>query len=379
MSNVANKMVQAAAGNAGDILDTLLFGTYFGGKQLIALDVSDISNISDIGSRDVEGVYFSSSPASIDLTNKLLFLPAQNSTPYEIHTYNINNLSSMYKIDSFYTASPAATGSVADSVGEILYVHSGISSSKKLDKIDYSTPTALSRISQLTTSSYRTFFHPQLTSDGDTLFAITSSGNNAGSLKSYDVSGTNTSVLDTLDHSSGDATGGYLGLIWLEQDNYLASLNSNGYVKSFDVSDVNNLTLEDTLSLSNTNHAYRHTKAVDSVNKLLFVSGWTGTIDIVDVSDPTNLVYKNSIATQTTTDSSGYGFITVDPARKLAFCSFSSGSHVTKSYLHIINYSDIDNLTLTSIELQSINSAFAPSASLYNVGGGTFGFLFKEQ
>ena len=378
MSNVANKMVQAAAGNAGDILDTLLFGTYFGGKQLIALDVSDISNISDIGSRDVESAYFSSSPASIDLTNKLLFLPANNGSDWEVHTYNINNLSSMYKIDSFYTATPAATASVADSVGEILYVHAGNSSTKKLDKIDYSTPTALSRISQLTTSGYRNFYHPQLTSDGDTLFSMVSYGG-SGNLISYDVSGTNTSVLDTLSHSSGDATGDYAGLIWIEQDNYLASVNPLGYVKSIDVSDVNNLTLADTLSMSSTGQSSRHTKAVDSVNKLLFASDLLGTVDIVDVSDPTNLVYKNSIATQTTTDISSYGFITVDPARKLAFCSFSSGSHVTKSYLHIINYSDIDNLTLTSIELQSINSAFAPSAGIYNVGGGTFGFLFKEQ
>jgi hypothetical protein len=380
MSTVANKMVQAAAGNSGDILDTLLMGTYFGGKDIIVLDVSDISNISDIGSADNIGNAFLGPPTAIDLTNNLLFLPHSSGSPYNTDTYDISNLSNIYRADVFYSARQAEHGAIADPNREILY-STGKGSYYQIDKLDYSTPSALSRLTYASSSNYLNLYFPELSSDGDTLFTIGSSGNGTGLIKSWDVSGTAFSSLDYLSHS-GNPGGNYSGLNWIEQDNYLISGNSHGYIKSFDVSDTSNLALEDTLnvtsSVSGANFTTRHTRAVDSVNNLYFLTDFYCKVYIIDVSDPANLVYKNSIATHVSSGSSA-GFVTVDPARKLAFCSFQSGGHLTKAYLYVIDYSDINNLSLTTIDLETINSDFAPNSALYSVGGGQFGYLFKGQ
>lgn len=378
MSTAANKMVQAAAGNSGDILDTLLMGTYFGGKDIIVLDVSDISNISDIGSADNIGSQFFIPPSAIDLTNNLLFLPHASGSPYNTDTYDISNLSSISRTDVFYSARQAEHGAIADPNREILY-STGKGSYYQIDKLDYSTPSALSRLTYASSATYLNLYYPELSSDGDTLFTIGSSGNGTGLIKSWDVSGTAFSSIDYLSHS-GNPGGNYTGLNWIEQDNYLISANSYGYIKSFDVSDTSNLALEDTLnvtsSVSGASFNTRHSRAVDSVNNLYFITDFYCKVYIIDVSDPANLVYKNSIATHVNSGSS-YGFVTVDPARKLAFCSFKSGGHVTKAYLYVIDYSDINNLSLTTIDLETINSDFAPNSYLYNVGGGTFGYLFK--
>ena len=381
MSTAANKMVQAAAGNSGDILDTLLMGTYFGGKDIIVLDVSDISNISDIGSADnIGGHAFFRPPSAIDLTNNLLFLPHSSGSPYNTDTYDISNLSSISRTDVFYSGRQAEHGAIADPNREILY-STGKASYYQIDKLDYSTPSALSRLTYASSDSNLNLYYPELSSDGDTLFTIGSYGNYSGLIKSWDVSGTAFSSLDYLSHS-GNPGGNYSGLNWIEQDNYLISANSFGYIKSFDVSDTSNLALEDTLnvtsSVSGATFTTQHTRAVDSVNNLYFLTDYYGKVYIIDVSDPANLVYKNSIATHVSSGSS-YGFVTVDPARKLAFCSFQSGGHATKAYLYVIDYSDINNLSLTTVDLETVNSDFAPNSALYSVGGGTFGYLFKGQ
>lgn len=144
------------------------------------------------------------------------------------------------------------------------------------------------------------------------------------------------------------------------------SMDRNWYVTAIDVStngasSNQNMTLRDTL----TDTLYDHrAAAMDFDEKLYFTAGFSssttsgGFISCVDVSDPDNLSTTDMVSVLAARSSSFVRYVLkIDPARKLLFQTSRFNSHTidgaTKYRINIIDYSDPTDLTVTTFDTTS--------------------------
>jgi hypothetical protein len=361
MSSVANKMLQAAAGNSGYVegqKNNLLLQGY-NPALLMWLDITDINNISSIDSiTATSGAGYSRDPfIAVDETNELFFLSQASADAIDSYSYANDTLT--YKdriVDTTYLDNYQFKQINVSNKKLYVFGSGGGGTTNYVSRFSYTTNGALSKDTSVIAGA-SVPGNAAINANGTKLFLVGTSGSTKYISYVYNLTSTTMSKSTSLATSSTPDYSNFSRVKMDSSEDYLfITDNSKDGVLSFDVSNPLSASLADTL-VGNIDLAYN--LEYDETNEVLIVQARNpNDLHIVDVSDPTNMVLKGNVSYSSLSGNDSLVGLALDSARKLAFY----GMYQSTSIL-IINYSDLDNPTSTTFDLTSLYSTNAGNVS----------------
>lgn len=335
MSTVAKKLLQAQT--ASTPTASFQYAAIFGTNTIEVSDVSDINNITAVDSLSSTALSIVF-PVSFDIDRdrSLLFVgdPLDNC----ISCVDLSDPTSLVVRDTL-TSEPKlrfVKGVACSPSRQLIFAATGTnpaSGQRSISGIDYSDPDNLAFSGSPLNVSY--FYNGmRTTSDGNTLFV--SEGDD---LISVDT--TNTSSMSELDHHSDTVAGGLQALeIDDANDTMYGIAHADSAFVSYDISNTASLSTRDDVT-DNTNLDELEALRIDLTNNYAFLMTKLGKLSSFDISDPDNLVRKDTLFDSDFDTNSAYRSIALDIERKLIFCvSRSNGRKLV-----IVSYDDVENLT----------------------------------
>lgn len=309
MGTVAKKLIASGSvsGPYEAITGQYTKGVGMGSGAVMGYDVTDIDNavLTDTVTNSNLSYGFD---GTTDPTRDLGFLANYSTDGFSCVDFSdVTNVSVLDSVTSS-TYYDLTKGCAVDTVGEILYV-SGYTPNY-LSAIDYSTPTALSRLGSVATTNGGTKI--VLDVARDTAFQLAAGAR----LQSFDIADpTSMTELSILTDSTAMSTASGLA-IDTTRDLIFTSNYGNDSVSVLDTTTVSAVTVTSTL-VDTVNLDRVQQIAVDEGDELAFCLG-NRVLSVVDYSNTASLSVSDTISTAYF--STGYSrSVTVDKVRKLVF------------------------------------------------------------
>jgi hypothetical protein len=334
MSTVAKKLLQAKTESA-EIVGYQYVGI-FGTGTLNVSDVSDINNITAVDSLS-DGALTIVFPhgSAFDRDRSLLFVG--DPIGDEIVCIDLSDPANLVSRDTITSSTRLnfVQGISASTDRQLIFAGCGTSTSpsKSLSAIDYSDPDNLAFSGNPFNVGYL-YKGCACTEDGNTFFV--SEGDDLIAIDS-----TNTSSMSELDHYHLSLAGQLKTIRIDEANDVMYGIgHSDSSFLSYDISNPSSLSYRDVIT-DNTNLDEVDVLQIDLTNNYAFVMTQLGKLSSFDISDPDNLVRKDTLFDSDFDTNSSYRSIALDIERKLIFCVSRSNGRK----LAIVSYDDVENLT----------------------------------